>query len=173
MIPCKTLVLATGAWTRLARDLRLRLPVQPGKGYSLTLEKPDDGPRLPMILEEAAVGVTPWPSGLRIAGTMEFSGFDQRPRPDRFEAMRRGAARYLRDAGPTRTVEQWFGWRAMTPDELPIIGRSPRHDGVYIATGHGRMGVSMSPSTGRLIAELVTNRATHIDPTPYSPERFL
>jgi D-amino-acid dehydrogenase len=169
----RDLVLATGAWApELGRRLGLRLLVQPGRGYSLTLPRPEEGPRLPMILEEAAMGVTPWPSGLRLAGTMEFNGFAGAPRPERFEAMRAGARRYLGVELDTAAAEEWTGWRAMTPDELPIIGRSPRLANVWVATGHGRMGVSMAPGTARLVRELLTGGEAHLDPAPYAPSRF-
>jgi len=170
---CAAVVLATGAWSpELGRALGLPLLVEPGRGYSITFERPDACPRIPLILEEAAVGVTPWRSGLRLSGTMEFSGFDRRPRPARLAALRAGARRFLRSSEGAQTVEEWFGWRAMTPDELPIIGRAQRLANVYVATGHGRMGVSMAPATAKLVAELLTGAEPHVDPRPYAPERF-
>lgn len=168
-----SVVIATGALApRLARELGLRLPVVPGKGYSLTCPRPDPCPRLPMILDEAAMGVTPWPSGLRLGGTVELAGQDLTLRPERLEVLRAGARRFLRAMPPDEGVERWCGLRALTPDELPIIDRAPRHPNVFIATGHGRMGVSMAPATGKLVAELVTQAAPHVDPAPYSLARF-
>ena len=86
--------------------------------------------------------------------------------------MRRGAERYLHTDLTGEAVESWTGMRPMTPDELPIIGRSPRFANAYVATGHGRMGVSMAPSTGRLVAELLVGSEPHVDPDPFSPARF-
>jgi D-amino-acid dehydrogenase len=68
--------------------------------------------------------------------------------------------------------EEWFGWRPMTPDGLPLIGSSPALSNVVIAAGHNMLGLSMAPATGRLVAELLDGREPHIDPRPYRPERF-
>ncbi|HEY1139239.1 MAG TPA: FAD-binding oxidoreductase, partial [Lysobacter sp.] len=67
---------------------------------------------------------------------------------------------------------QWFGWRPMSCDDVPIIGRVPGNDRVIVATGHGMMGVSMSAATGQLLADLMTGRDPAMDPAPYRPERF-
>jgi D-amino-acid dehydrogenase len=86
--------------------------------------------------------------------------------------LERGAAEYLQQpVGGTRH-EEWYGWRPLSWDDMPIIGRAPGHGHVWLATGHGMLGVSMSPATGRLIAELMTGETPHIDPTPYAPSRF-
>jgi D-amino-acid dehydrogenase len=69
-------------------------------------------------------------------------------------------------------VERWFGWRPMTYDGLPIIGRSPELQNVVIAAGHNMLGLSMAPATGKLVAELLNEEPTHIDAKPYSPARF-
>jgi D-amino-acid dehydrogenase len=166
-------VLAAGAWTEpLARRLGLALPMQPGKGYSLTYERPPVCPTQPMILEEVAMGVTPWPSGLRLGGTLEFAGFDTRLRQDRLKLLRTAAGRYLRELPAESGAEEWFGLRAMTPDELPIIDRVPRFDNVVLATGHGRLGVSMAPGTARLVSDLIIGSQPSIDPVPFGLARF-
>lgn len=166
-------VLAAGAWSgSLARRLGVSLPLQPGKGYSLTMQRPELCPSQPMILEEVAMGVTPWPSGLRLGGTLEFAGFDQRLRPERLKLLRTGAGRYLRELPPMEGAEEWCGLRAMMPDDLPVIDRLPGLDNVLIATGHGRLGVSMAPGTGRLVADLIVGREPAVDPTPFALARF-
>ena len=78
---------------------------------------------------------------------MEFSGYDTRLHPARVAALRNGVRRFLRDPGPLDSGGEWCGWRPMTPDELPIIDRSPRFENAFVATGHGMMGVSMAPAT--------------------------
>ena len=118
------------------------------------------------------MAVTPWPSGLRLGGTMEFSGRNTRIRRGRVDALRRGAERYLRKPLGDGPIEEWVGWRPMTPDELPILGFSPRDGNVVLATGHGMMGVSMAPATGRIVAQLVTSGVAEVDLAPYSPDRF-
>ena len=172
----RDVVLATGAWSPLlARTLRLRWlrdAMQPGKGYSITWSRPSLVPRRPMTLFERKVCVTVWEDGFRLGSTMEFSGHDTTLNRRRLDALARGAAVYLHQPVGPEKREEWYGWRPLSWDDLPIIGRAPGHAHLWLATGHGMLGVSMSPATGRLLAELMTGQAPHIDPQPYSPERF-
>jgi len=171
-------LVATGAWSpRLARALSptldlLRGAMQPGKGYSITYARPSLAPRRPLVLHERSVCVTTWEDGYRLGSTMEFSGFDDTLNRRRLDALERGAREYLREPlGPSKR-EEWFGWRPMTFDDLPIIGRAPGASHLWLATGHGMLGVSMSVATAGLVADLVTGRAPRIDPTPFRLERF-
>jgi D-amino-acid dehydrogenase len=87
-------------------------------------------------------------------------------------ALERGEREYLREpTGPVKR-EEWFGWRPMTFDDLPIIGRAPGQQRLWVATGHGMLGVSMSAATAELVADLILGRTPQIDPSPYRPERF-
>lgn len=169
-------VVATGAWSpKLSELIGLRaLPraMQPGKGYSITYDRPALVPRRPVVLRERKVCVTMWDSGFRLGSTMEFSGYDESLNPRRLAALERGAAEYLHQPVGPVVRERWFGWRPMSVDDVPIIGAVPGRDGLWLATGHGMMGVSMSAGTGQLIADLVAGRAPAIDPHPYRPERF-
>jgi len=166
------LVLATGAWgPDLARGLGLRLPIQAGKGYSLTMPSPDGAPKMPLLLHEANMAVTPWPSGLRLGGTMELSGRNLDILRGRIAALRAGAARFL-SCDLTGAGEEWVGLRPMTPDELPLIGPTPATDRIFVATGHGMMGVSMCAATGELVAKMLCGEDPEIDPRPYSATRF-
>ncbi|HIF41941.1 MAG TPA: FAD-dependent oxidoreductase [Planctomycetes bacterium] len=166
------LVMATGAWgPDLARGVGLRLPIQAGKGYSLTIPSPDGAPTMPLLLHEANMAVTPWSSGLRLGGTMELSGRNLDILPGRIAALRAGGARFL-DCDLTSAGDEWVGWRPMTPDELPLIGPSPVSKRILVATGHGMMGVSMCAATGDLVARLLCGEDPGIDPGPYSATRF-
>lgn len=165
-------VVATGAWTpRLRRILRCRIPIQPGKGYSLTMPRPAVCPRLPMIFEEQRVAITPFQSDYRIGSTMEFAGYDTSLNARRLRLLRDAAALYLREPHPEPLLEAWYGWRPMTPDSLPHIGRAPGIENLFLAAGHGMLGVSMSPATGRLVAELASGQTPHLDPQPYAVAR--
>lgn len=167
------IVLACGAWSPgVARALDLRLPIQPGKGYSITFSRPALVPRRPLVLRERSVCVTAWGSGYRLGSTMEFSGYDTRLNRVRLDALRRGAAEYLRAPIGPDLREEWYGWRPMTWDDLPIIGRAAHAPNLMLATGHGMLGVSMSTATARLVCDLISGRAPPIDPAPYSPRRF-
>jgi D-amino-acid dehydrogenase len=173
-LPVDQIVVATGAWTPLMqRLLRTPIAIQPGKGYSLTMPRPAICPKYSMIFEEHRVAVTPLASTYRIGSTMEFAGYDRSLSRDRLQLLRDGAALYLREPTCEPVLESWMGWRPMTPDSLPLIGRTPAFENLFVAAGHGMLGVSMSPATGRLIAELVTGETPHIDPAPYAVGRHL
>lgn len=169
-------VVAAGAWSaRLAGSLGLpwlRHVIQPGKGYSITYDRPALAPRRPLILKERMVCVTTWDSGYRLGSTMEFSGYDERLNARRLAALERGAGEYLHDPVGPHVREQWYGWRPMSLDDMPLIGPAPGRPGLWLATGHGMMGIGMSTGTGQLLADLVAGRAPAIDPTPYDPARF-
>jgi D-amino-acid dehydrogenase len=154
-------VFATGAWTPLLNEqLGCRVPIQPGKGYSITMPRPSLCPQVPMVFEEHRVAVTPMETGYRLGSMMEFAGYDTSLDPRRLDLLR------------NPTEEEWYGWRPMTPDSVPIIDRSPKYTNVWIAAGHNMLGVSMAPATGKLIAELLSGEAPHIDPAPYALKRF-
>ena len=166
-------VLATGAWTPvIGRQLGLRIPVQPGKGYSITMDRPAVCPEIPCYLYEPNMVVTPWKSGYRLGGTMEFSGFDTELNQRRLDNLEKSAARYLRTPLGRRVIERWSGLRPMCVDDLPIIGRATGWDNLYMATGHGMLGISTAPGTGRLIADMILGRQLPFDPRPFSLERF-
>ena len=174
----RDVLLATGAWSpRLAQSLSpmltaLRKAMQPGKGYSITYERPTLTPRRPLVLHERSVCVTTWDGGFRLGSTMEFSGYDDTLNRRRLDTLVRGAREYLHQPVGPVIREEWFGWRPMTFDDLPIIGRAPGQPHLWLATGHGMLGVSMSVATAQLVADLVTGRTPAIDPAPYRVERF-
>lgn len=166
-------MIAAGAWTpRLNVDLGCRIPIQPGKGYSMTMPRPARSPNIPLLFEEHRVAVTPMQSGYRLGSIMEFAGYDASLDPRRLELLRTGASHYLIEPTAEPIVERWFGWRPMTYDGIPIIGRSPALQNVLIAAGHNMLGLSMASATGKLVTELLSDEPTHIDATPYSPSRF-
>jgi len=117
------------------------------------------------------VAISPMQSGFRIGSTMEFAGYDSRMNGDRLRLLRESAALYLKEPLQGPTLEEWWGWRPMTPDGLPFIGRLQAFDNVYLAAGHSMLGVSMAPATGKLLAELISGCAPHIDPAPYAVSR--
>jgi D-amino-acid dehydrogenase len=172
-IAADAFVVATGAWTpSLARSLGNRIPIQPGKGYSITMRRPSRCPTTPMLFPEFGVAVTPLRSGYRLGSTLEFAGYDPTLRPDRLELLRRAAAENLVEPLGEPVEEQWFGWRPMTYDGKPVIGRSRAMSNVVIAAGHNMLGVSMAPATGKLVTELLGGGTPHLDPEPYSAARF-
>ena len=166
-------VLAAGAWTaRLAEGLDCPLPLEPGKGYSLTMSRPAKAPAHPMLFPEHRVGATPFRDGFRLGSILELAGFDTRI-PQRRIAQLVGSARhYLVEPEGSEVRETWTGWRPITADSLPVIGRVPGLDNAMLATGHHMLGMTMAPATGRLVAEILAEQTPHIAPAPFSPARF-
>jgi D-amino-acid dehydrogenase len=172
-VPANLVVVATGAWTPLLnRELGCRIPIQPGKGYSVTTARPAVCPTYPMIFEEHRVAVTPFRTGFRVGSTMEFAGYDATLNRSRLRLLTDAAALYLRGLPTGPPEEEWWGWRPMTPDGLPVIDRSPALSNVIVAAGHNMLGLSMAPATGKLVAELAAGGPTHLDPAPYAVSRF-
>jgi D-amino-acid dehydrogenase len=171
--PARQVVLAAGAWSPwVVRALKLKLPVQPAKGYSITFDEPVDPPSMPVMLAEARIGVTPMGPVLRFAGTLELSGLNTDIDRRRVEAIRRAGHRYLATDLSASPETVWCGMRPLTPDNLPIIGAVDRPSNLIVATGHSMTGVTLGSVTGKLVAQLVTEQDPIVDPAPFSPMRF-
>jgi len=167
-------VLCGGSWSPgTAKDLGLSLPIQAGKGYSLTLPRPRRLPTLCSIFTEARVAVTPMGSSLRFGGTMELSGLSEEIDPVRVRGIIRAVSRYYPEFGPDdfEGIQPWRGLRPCSPDGLPYIGRTRRFTNLSLATGHAMMGLSLGPVTGRMIAALLTGERTGLESELLSPDR--
>ncbi|HVK09477.1 MAG TPA: FAD-dependent oxidoreductase [Gemmataceae bacterium] len=172
-IAADAFVLAAGALTPFLNDhLGCRIPIQPGKGYSITMPRPGKCPTIPLIFEEHRVAATPFAAGYRLGSMMEFVGYDDSISPRRVAYLKAAAGHYLHEPTAEPVVETWTGWRPMTPDSRPLIGLSPGLRNVAIAAGHNMLGLSMAPGTGKLVAELLSGTTPHIDPAPFAPARF-
>jgi len=166
-------VLAAGAWSPLvARDLGLRLPLQAAKGYSITVQRPTTCPTVPLYLSERKVAVTPMGERLRFGGTLELAGLDLSVNRRRVAAIRRAAREYLPGMESLEPVEIWRGLRPVAPDGLPLIGRSQAFENLVVAGGHGMLGVTLGPITGKLVAQLVAGEVPLVDLAPLRVERF-
>ena len=168
-------VLCGGAWSPLlARELDLRLPMQAGKGYSLTLAKPRRLPEVCAILTEARVAVTPMGGALRFAGTMEIAGLNEDINPVRVRGIIAAAAKYYPEFEPSDFdgVVPWRGLRPCSPDGMPYVGRTAKFANLAIAAGHAMMGLSLGPVTGKLIAEVLAGETPQLDMAQLSPDRY-
>lgn len=166
-------LLAGGAETGLlARQAGFRLPMQAGKGYSLTVERPRLVLRRPLYLEEARIACSPFDGALRISGTMELSGINRRLDPRRVEALSRNADRYLPGWREGDGVSVWTGMRPLLPDGLPAIGRAPGYENLFVAVGHAMLGVTLGPATAVAVADLMTRGESGYDLRPFDPGRF-
>jgi D-amino-acid dehydrogenase len=171
-VEAELVVLAAGAWSKgLAAKLGAPVPLDTERGYHVML--PDSGVNLgrPVLSGEGKFVATPMEHGLRLAGTLEFGGLAAPPNEGRTDVILRRARRMLPGLKEDGLV-RWMGFRPSMPDSLPVIGRSPRFDSVLLAFGHGHLGLTLGPITGRLIADLVAGRDPGLDLTPFRPERF-
>ncbi len=169
----ETVILAAGAWTgRLARQLGIRLPMEPAKGYSITLDPQAGLPTRPLNVSESKFGVTPWEGGVRLAGTLELAGLQREINQARVEAIVRSAREALPGFSATGVQEVWTGMRPLAADGLPIIGKSLRCSNLVMATAHGMLGLTQAAITGRLVSDITTGRSPTLDPVPFSPDRF-
>jgi D-amino-acid dehydrogenase len=168
-------VIATGAWSReVASMMGNRLPLMPGRGYSMTLT--DDRLKLnfPSILMEGRVALTPMNGKLRIGGTMEITPTDTPPRMNRVKGIVMAVKKFFPgfDIPPLAPENIWYGYRPCSADGLPYIGRPKGVDNAIIATGHAMVGLTFGPGTGKLVAELAEGNKTSMNIAPFSPDRF-
>jgi D-amino-acid dehydrogenase len=168
-------VIAGGSWSpEIVRPLRIRLPMQAGKGYSLTLARPRQLPAICGILVEGRVAVTPMGESLRFAGTMEIAGTDLSQNPRRVTGIVKTVCRAFPDFTPDdfRGVEPWCGLRPCSPDGVPYIGRFRKYKNLLAATGHAMMGLSLGPVTGKIVAAILSGEDSGHPLPALSPDRF-
>ena len=167
-------LIAAGARTGIVSDAvaGFPLPIQAGKGYSITVTAAASPMQRPLYLDEAKLGCSPFDGGYRFAGTMELSGINERLVPERVAAIRRAAQRYLTLPPNGTTGVEWVGMRPVAPDGLPVIGRLPNRSNVYIATGHQMLGVTTALTTATLMADLIVDGRTAVDLRAIDPARF-
>ncbi len=168
-------IIATGAWSGVfCEKLGIDLPMQSGKGYSFTLPDVKKNIRIPSILIEGRVAVTPMGNSLRFGGTMEINGTDRSINMNRVKGIVETIPKFYPEMKVDVPEQQnvWNGLRPCSPDGLPYIGRSRKFNNVIIATGHSMMGLSLGPATGKLVSELVDEQPTSMDISALDPERY-
>ncbi len=166
-------VVAAGAWSqKLVQRALGWVPIEPGKGYSITTSVPHRSPHLPLLMGESRIVITPLSGQLRLTTGLDLVGFKPGVDEGRIRDLQEAGSRWLRnpvDKGPWR---KWFGFRPMTPDGLPLVGKSGMIENLWIASGHGQRGMTLAPVTAKLIVDLMTDREPVVDPDPLSPDRF-
>ena len=169
-------VIAAGAHSKpLAAQLGDTVPLETERGYHAMLRAPEVMPRVPTSDAEGKFVATPMAEGLRFAGTVELAGLQAEPDWRRARILLRQASKLfpaLAQNYPEDRYTVWMGHRPSLPDSLPVLGRSSRSRDVFYAFGHGHVGMTGGPYTGRVIADLVGERPSPIDLTPFRPKRF-
>ncbi|MHB2267638.1 NAD(P)/FAD-dependent oxidoreductase [Aliihoeflea sp. PC F10.4] len=171
-IDCAGVVLAAGIWSKdLARKLGVNVPLESERGYHVELVEPSVIPRSPVMIASGKFVVTPMDGRLRLAGIVEFGGFDAPPSRAPFDLLMRN----IRAAMPGLTwkeTREWMGHRPTASDSIPLIGPSPKIAGAWLGFGHHHVGLTGGPKTGRLLAQMISGTAPNIDMRPYAPARF-
>ncbi len=174
-ITAEEFVLAGGSWSpATVRDLGIKLPMQAGKGYSVTHPKPRQLPQLCSIFTEARVAVTPMDGALRVGGTMEVSGMDESIQPNRVAGILESVPKSFPDfkVEDFAGIAPWRGLRPCAPDGMPYLGRFGKFLNLTAATGHAMMGLSLGPITGKLVSQIIDGEKPSIDLTLLSPDRY-
>lgn len=168
----ETVLIAGGIWSKeLLRPLGIGLPLEAERGYHLVVREPSIELRLPILHKSRGFALTPMEEGLRLAGTVEIAGLAKPPNEDRARILLTHAKALF--PALEGTVERvWMGFRPSLPDSVPAIGPVPGRPGLFLAVGHGHYGMIAAPTTGRLVANLVTGRPPVTDPTAYGLTRF-
>lgn len=174
--PADAVVIATGSWSReMAAMADVKLPLMPGRGYSLTLEDAPYKLNHPAILAEGRVAITPMNGNkIRFGGTMEIVSTSTPPQYHRMEGILKSVNNFFPEFDiPMPAVEKiWYGYRPCSADGLPYIGRTKKYSNLIIATGHSMAGLSLGAGTGKLVSELVNNVPTSINTVAFTVERF-
>jgi D-amino-acid dehydrogenase len=165
-------VVAAGAWSGELLG-KSRFPMEAAKGYSITAKSSGTLPRHALYLSEGKVGTSSYRGDLlRIAGIFDLTGIDETLKRKRIDAIVRSSAAFLKDWEPEEIELEWAGLRPYPSDGLPVIGPVPGREGLYVATGHGRMGITLGPITGKLMAQVILEGAAPRELEPFRIERF-
>ena len=174
-LECDELIIANGSWlSNISKLLHIKIPMQPGKGYSVVYNGLEKNLQYPSILVDDRTATTPINGWLRIGGTMELSGHSDNILPKRVTALYNAFKKYY----PTMNIpapdvsKAWFGYRPVTPDGLPYIGRHGKYNNLIYAGGHAMLGVSAAAGTGKLIEEIINHKELTISIDSFNPERF-
>lgn len=166
-------LLTAGVWSGiLAKQFGYNLPMESGKGYSVTISNPNLKLSHPMYLGETKAGISPFNDSTRIGGTMELSGINSTIDTKRIQGIKNSVCTYLKENLHGESEIKWTGMRPMTPDGLPVLGAIPNFNNAFIATGHGMIGISMAPITGKIMTDLISKGFTEFDIEPFDPKRF-
>jgi D-amino-acid dehydrogenase len=168
-------VVAAGSYSPLLmKQLGIRVPVRPAKGYSLTFERPKLDPpfQIPVCDDDFHAVVVPLENVIRVAGTAEFTGYDLSLPEARIQNLVTLVKQVLPAGGFERAqAKPWCGLRPMAMDGVPIIGPTPIGN-LWLNTGHGHLGWTMATGSGQLLSDLLTGGSPRVNPDSYALARF-
>lgn len=166
-------VVAAGAWSHhLLRPLGIRVPLETERGYHMQLSEDTVNLRMPLLFRSRGFSAAPMEMGLRLSGTVEIAGLHRPPNVERGTALL-AHGKLLFPKLNFKQSKMWMGFRPSLPDSVPILGESPSHAGLFMAFGHGHLGLTAGAVSGKLIAQSVSGHAPLIDMKPYSITRFM
>ncbi len=169
-------LVAAGSWSReLAKIAGAKIPLIPGRGYSITLEDAPYKVNYPAVLVEGRAAITPMDGNkIRFGGTMEITSHKTPPRMNRVQGILDAVKRYYPEFDvPFPPKEKiWYGYRPCSADGLPYIGRVKSTANLTIATGHSMLGLSLGAGTGKLVGEIINRQQNSMDISPFDPLRF-
>jgi len=172
LVACSKAIVATGAWSgKLTRKLGLKIPLESERGYHIELYDSSIMPKVPTMVASGKFVATPMDGRLRCAGIVEFGGLDAPPSEKPFELLLKRITAALPGLTWSR-MEKWMGHRPAPSDSIPLIGEVPGRPGTFTAFGHHHVGLTGGPKTGRIIADMISNRRSNIDLKPFRPDRF-
>lgn len=172
LVACTKAIVATGAWSgKLTRKLGLKIPLESERGYHIELYDSSIMPKVPTMVASGKFVATPMDGRLRCAGIVEFGGLDAPPSEKPFELLLKRITGALPGLTWSR-MEKWMGHRPAPSDSIPLIGEVPGRPGTFTAFGHHHVGLTGGPKTGRIIADMISNRRSNIDLKPFRPDRF-
>jgi D-amino-acid dehydrogenase len=174
--PAEAAAVCAGAWSKpLAAALGDAIPLESERGYHLMIRDPEVMPRIPTADADAKFVATPMDAGLRFAGTVELAGLDAPPDWRRARILLQHGRRMLPGLAadyPEDRISVWMGHRPSLPDSLPALGSSHATADVIHAFGHGHVGMTAAPMTGKVVADLIAGRPPAIEIAPFAPSRF-
>ncbi len=169
-------IIATGSWGKATAKLAdIKIPLMPGRGYSVTLEDSPYTLNYPALLMEGRAAVTPMDGNkIRFGGTMEITSHNTPPRLNRVQGILNAVQRYYPEFKIDMPAKEniWYGYRPCSADGMPFIGRVKKYNNLVIATGHSMLGLSLGAGTGKLVGEIINNQPVSMDIKPFWVERF-
>lgn len=169
-------IIATGSWSRqTAKLLAVKIPLMPGRGYSVTLENSPYKVNYPAVLLEGRAAITPMDGNkIRFGGTMEITSHRTPPRMNRVQGILDAVKRFYPDFDAALPPKEkiWYGYRPCSADGLPYIGRVKKYDNLTVATGHSMLGLSLGAGTGMLVDEIINGKKASMDISSFNPGRF-